>query len=379
MDARFTVQVRDFLTAATTASKAISQKNTMPILSDLKITLNEGLMEVKGMDYDCSITVGGLAIAYDGETTSFCVEAARLIEGLRHLAQDSGLDVVVSGNSITASHASGSFTLPLMDAGEYPVERMGDPDGESVIAIGSGKLADALKRCYPMTCKDDLRPVMQTVCVRLGDNGILDLVGSDGRALTKWSVSYGAYGKPFEILIPRRIVEILCGLLPEKEVTEVRVYDLDKYAIATFGDVTLRFRVVEGRYPNYDSVIPSKANATRVSFSRAALVEGVTRTFSFSPETSRLLKVNVKDGGLVLQGQDFDYSCSAEENVEASVSGDSQEIGLNGQLLMGALKALNGFDEIAMSVTSKDMPVIMEPVGDIDIALTILVVPMLIG
>ena len=146
--------------------------------------------------------------------------------------------------------------------------------------------------------------------------------------------------QPAAFILPKKPATILKNLLP-KETGDVTLKFNARNAYISTESARLICRLVEGRYPNYNSVIPSN-NPYRVTVDRLTLLSALKRVLIFSNQSSALIKLHMEDNQLVVSGQDIDYSTSAEEHVPCEYADNPMNIGFKGTFLIDILNNITG-------------------------------------
>ena len=134
------------------------------------------------------------------------------------------------------------------------------------------------------------------------------------------------------------------NILP-KEQGEVTIAFDERNAVFELGNYHMICRLIEGRYPNYNSVIP-KDNPFKVTVDRASLIGALRRVAIFSSQASSLVKLNIKPGSINISAQDIDFSTSAEESLPCQYSDSEMSIGFKSTFLIDILSNISSAEVI---------------------------------
>ena len=140
-------------------------------------------------------------------------------------------------------------------------------------------------------------------------------------------------------ILPKKPANILKGLLSKGD-AQLELAFSDKLAVVKAPEFTLICRLIDGRYPNYNSVIPQN-NPYRAVIDRPALISTLKRVLVFCNQSSALVKLALTQNQLTVSGQDVDYSTSAEEHLICEYDAPAINIGFKGTLLLDILNNLD--------------------------------------
>ena len=217
--------------------------------------------------------------------------------------------------------------------------------GESAVAINvpTKVLSSGISCSLFAAADDEVRPVMCGVYFDFAPDSIT-LVASDGHKLVRcrdYSVT-GAEKSAF--ILPKKPATLLKNLLGKDEQEDVAVEFDGRFAIFDMGEYKLVCRLFDGRYPNYNSVIPQN-NPHKLTVDRVALISTLRRVAIFSSQVS-LIKLHLEDNKVVISAQDTDFSTSAEESIACSYDGASMNIGFRASFLIDILNNTPGQDVV---------------------------------
>ena len=195
-----------------------------------------------------------------------------------------------------------------------------------------------INRCIFATADDELRPVMNGIYFDISQQDVT-LVSSDGHKLVR-NKSFASTGnEKAAFILPKKPSNLLKNLLP-KEQGDVQICFDDKNAMFTMENYQMTCRLIEGRYPNYNSVIPQN-NPHKAVVDRAIFISALKRVSVFSSQASSLIKLSLKENSMTISAQDIDFSTSAEETLICQYDGKDMSIGFKSSFLIDILNNIS--------------------------------------
>ena len=338
----FTVSSSLLASRLQTISRVINSKNTIPVLDCVLFELEGGKLTVTASDPDNTLNTS-FEVVDCSEDFSFAISSKILIDSLKEISeQPIRFDVKKETLEITIYYQNGKYSLVGQNADEYPSAAV---LGESAVAINvpTKVLSSGISCSLFAAADDEVRPVMCGVYFDFAPDSIT-LVASDGHKLVRcrdYSVT-GAEKSAF--ILPKKPATLLKNLLGKDGQEDVAVEFDGRFAIFDMGEYRLVCRLFDGRYPNYNSVIPQN-NPHKLTVDRAALISTLRRVAIFSSQVS-LIKLHLEDNKVVISAQDTDFSTSAEESIACSYDGASMNIGFRASFLIDILNNTPGQDVV---------------------------------
>lgn len=323
------------------ALQLINKKNSIPILDNvlLEVCAGEGSMNLYASDSDSQIRARVPVIESDSSEKIF-VDAARLN---KILSQLSGKAVIIETNETTKEikgiYDGGEFSMTYESDAVFPEIKtdISAPETRSV-AMSPKAILSGLKDTIFATSDDEIRITMNGVYFDISTDGVV-FVGTDGRVLSKHTETKVFAQSQYGFILPKKPAYVILSYL-ERAQTEnnFMVYSDGRVAIFDGGDFVLTTRLIEGRYPNYNSVIP-KEFAHNIIVERKTLLGALARTMVFQSSAELvLLSLSPECGELICQ--DLDYATSGKERfsyVQTTMNGEV-EIGFKSSMLVSILK-----------------------------------------
>jgi DNA polymerase-3 subunit beta len=362
--------------AANMLSKVINAKNALPILGDIMCEVKDQEMRMTASDSEVTMSTTITLETAEGEGR-FCVSAEKLKDALSQLAEQpvTILATTESDMMFRLQHSTGETFFPLENADEYPLP-MAEKYNETLDDVQGQWIIDALKRTLWATANDDLRPVMNGVYFGL-DEGYLDIVASDGHVLVKSRYSVidkVKVNRCGSFIMPKKVAKILS----EVTTTNAKLEWNERWAHVGVGLCDITFRLIEGKYPNYNSIIPDNQPLMAV-VPRALMVSAIRKVLPFTNTSSMMLCMNFETNLLTLSGDDYDFSQGATDKITVEYAGEPIAIGAKGSGLLTLFAKLSG-QEVDVHMTDPSRAIVITPSEQPeDCEILMLTMPMLIN
>jgi len=334
---RFTVSSTALSSKLNALSRVINSKNSLPILADFVFDINNGMLQLTASDSENVMTTQLELTDVDGYGR-FAVGNHDLLEAVKGFSeQPITFDIDQQANIAKISYQNGLFSLPVESADEFPMAQKVS-EGAIEIVIPNSLLAENINRTLFATAQDELRPVMNGIYFDLTPES-LALVASDGHKLVRNKILTIHSDQPASFILPKKPASLLKNLLG-KDGGDVIIRFDERNAQINYGDGELICRLIEGRYPNYNSVIPQN-NPNLLTVDRLSLLAALRRVQPFANDSSNLIRFHVEGGTLQLDAEDYDFSKTATERMLCEYNGQPMSIGFKGSSF---IEILSNFD-----------------------------------
>ncbi len=351
----------------------INNNNTLPILDNFLFQLNQDELTVSASDLETTMSAK-LKVESDSEG-SIAVPAKLLLETLKTFPEQPLTFVIEKNNTIELSSNHGKYALAYANGEEFPnAVELKEPS--STIMQGD-VLSTAISKTIFASGNDDLRPVMSGVFFQFSTEGIT-FVATDAHKLVKYSREDVSASQAAEFIMPKKPLNLLKGILAGSEADVLIEYN-ESNAKFTFEDTQLICRLIDGKYPNYEAVIP-KENPNKLVIDRSQFLSSVRRVSIFSNKTTHQVRLKIAGAELNISAEDIDYSNKAEERLTCSYQGDDMQIGFNSRFLTEMLNNLNA-NEVQLEMSLPNRAGILTPVDGLDEGekITMLVMPVMLN
>lgn len=338
-------------------SRVVNSKNSLPILDCFLFELMDGTLSVTASDGETTM-IATVEVNESDVDDSFAVTAKTLLDALKEIPeQPLTFEVNTDTLEVTVHYQNGKYSLMGQSAVEFPKSSLLSEDAVR-LEMDAQVLLKGINRAVFATADDELRPVMNGVYFDITTEDIT-LVASDGHKLVR-SKTFSAKGNDrAAFILPKKPAFLLKNLLP-KEMGMVNVEFDNHNAAFTMENFQLVCRLIEGRYPNYNSVIPQN-NPYKVTIDRVSLIGVLRRVSIFSSQASSLIKLRLQENQIQVSAQDIDFSTSAEETIACQYDGKPMSIGFKATFLLDILNNITS-EEVIIELTDPSRAGVITPV-----------------
>jgi DNA polymerase-3 subunit beta len=356
-----------------TLSGVLNTSNTLPILDHVLFELAPQQLKITATDLETTISA-----TIKVESTSegkLAVPARLLLDTVKTFPEQPLTFSQADNNTLEISSEQGKYALAYANADEYP--QAADVVDASSLTIQGDTLATAINNTIFASGNDDLRPVMSGVFFQLSSSG-MTFVATDAHKLVKYERTDVVAPETAEFIMPKKPLNLLKSVLIGSE-EDVTVNYNNSNVQFSFDDTVVICRLIDGKYPNYEAVIP-KENPNVMSINRVQLLNTVKRVSIFSNKTTHQIRLRIAGAELHISAEDIDYSNKAEERLTCSFQGDDMQIGFNARFLTEMLSNLSS-DEIQLELSLPNRAGIITPVDGLDEGeqVTMLVMPVMLN
>ncbi|OEJ98506.1 DNA polymerase III subunit beta [Flavivirga aquatica] len=351
----------------------INNSNTLPILDNFLFELDHTQLTVSASDLETTMA-SKLDVESDSKG-SVAIPARLLLDTLKTFPEQPLTFIVEENNTVEISSNHGKYALAYADGNEFPkAVALEDP---SKTVVTGDVLATAISKTIFAAGNDDLRPVMSGVFFQFSTEG-LTFVATDAHKLVKYTREDIKANQVAEFIMPKKPLNLLKGILAASE-DEVSIEYNESNAKFTFENSELICRLIDGKYPNYEAVIP-KENPNKLVIERNQFLNSVRRVSIFSNKTTHQIRLKVAGAELNISAEDIDYSNKAEERLTCDYQGDDMQIGFNSRFLTEMLNNLNA-DQVQLEMSMPNRAGILTPIDGLDEGeqITMLVMPVMLN
>ena len=351
----------------------INTNNTLPILDNFLFELSEGELKISASDLETTMRT---SIEVETSDQGAIAVPARLLLDILKTFPEQPLTFKVEDNStIEISSDSGKYALAYADGEEFP--KSVELETPSKTSLKGSVLASGIAKSIFASGNDDLRPVMSGVFFQLSPENLI-FVATDAHKLVKYVRHDVSASEVAEFIMPKKPLNLLKNILAGSEEEVVIEYN-DTNAKFSFGNSTLICRLIDGKYPNYEAVIP-RENPNKLTLDRNSFYNSVKRVSIFSSKTTHQIRLKMAGTELKISAEDLDFSNKADERLQCSYEGDDMQIGFNSRFLMEMLSHLNS-NEILLEMSLPNRAGILTPVDGLEDGeeITMLVMPVMLS
>lgn len=372
---KFTVSSLKLLKQIQVISGVLNSSNTLPILDNLLFEVNDGKLIICGSDLETTMTTEVTPDKVD-EDGKVAIPARLLLDTLKAFP-DAPLTFVVNMDNygIKINSDFGNYKLTGQNGDEFP--KTPEIESASSVKIASDLLARAINKTIFATGNDELRPVMSGVFCELGSDYVT-FVATDAHKLVRYRRTDAQSKDGASFIIPKKPLNLLKNILAAEEV-EVTIEYNDTNASFSFEGVNLVCRLIDGRYPNYESVIP-KENPNKMTIDRKAFLDSVKRVSIFSNKTTHQVRLKIGGSELNVSAEDLDFANEANERLTCEYEGEDMEIGFNSRFLAEMLTNIEA-DQVNLEMSAPNRAGILTPGSNLvdDENVLMLVMPVMLN
>ena len=334
---RFTLSSTTLSSKLSALSRVINSKNALPILGDFVFEISDNILYLTASDSE-NVMKTQIALTESDGSGRFAIGNQFILDAVKGISeQPITFEVNQEQNSVKISYQNGLFSLPIENADEFPMPQPVS-DFATTITLPNLILAENINRSVFATAQDELRPVMNGIYFDLTAD-CLAVVASDGHKLVRNKVFTIKSEQPAAFILPKKPANLLRNLLG-KDGGDVIIRFDERNAEVNYGDGTIQCRLIEGRYPNYNSVIPQN-NPNEIRVDRLGLLAALRRVQPFANDSSNLIRFHVEGSTLQLDAEDYDFSKTATERMSCEYNGQPMSIGFKGSSF---IEVLSNFD-----------------------------------
>ncbi len=335
---RFTLSSSALSTKLGILSKVINTKNSLSILDSYLFEIRGGQLIITASDNANMMRCYVALSDYEGEG-AFCIPNRIIQAAVKELPeQPLTFEVSSPDNSVKVIYQNGSYRVAGQSADDYPNLQPIEND-VTEISIPASTLASNIQRTMFATANDELRMVMNGLFFDLREDS-LNIVASDGHKMVRNMIFSCKTTNPSSFILPKKPAGLLRSVLDLNDETEITIRFNNNNAEIKFPDGILSCRLIEGRYPNYSSVIPTD-NPNVVSIDRKGMMSALRRVLPFASESTQLVKLRLSPNNLELSSEDLDFATAAHEDLVCDYNGAQMSIGFKGSAIFDILNNLS--------------------------------------
>lgn len=372
-DMKFNVSSKALHNAASAVSKVINSKNTITVLDNFLLSLSDNELTITGMDSENSLSARVVVTEAEGRG-KFCINARSLVDFLKEIP-DQGItfDINLDTLEITIDYSNGKSNFVGVSGDEYPTYKSREDSEEPVcFELPTEELIKGLDYTMFAASTDEYRPVMQGVFFDIKPDCVV-FAATDTRKLVRFVNRHIAPGSTIGCIMPMKACSVLKNVLGKDE--SVRVELTTKNATFTSANFSFKCCLLNGRYPDYNRVIPT-TNPYTLTVDRRSLLTAVRRVGVFVDPGYSLEKFRISPDYMEIKGDNKAIQSTAREKTPCSFDGPELTIGFSSQYLQEILNVLPS-DDVTIALADPGRPGVFRPTEDEkDTELVMLLMPM---
>ena len=375
MNVKITVSKNELQNKLKAVAKVIKPTNLLPEHNSFLFEVDSKL-EVTGADEMGNISSMVDCVISEDANLSFLIDAKLLLDGLKELPeQPIILNIENNGDSysIKLIHQSGTYNFTGTDSKGFSKVEVYEPE-MITIEMDAALLISGIKKVYHFAENDEIRPILTSVYIE-SRIGKLNFVSTNTSTMAVYECAPAFPFQDFDLILPVKIAKIIADLITGEESVEINI--TDKNVAVKTDNKGIHYRLIEGKYPNYRSIIP-KGNDKILNCGTDLIVSAIRRTSIFANKNSQLLILKANQSLLEISGKDMDLQNSANEKISVEYSYDPIEIGFKSDFLLKCIETIDT-EEVSLSFSDPTRACLISPVDETGGQLTVLIMPMLVN
>lgn len=356
-------------------SGVINSSNTLPILDDFLFELKEDSLKVTSSDLETTMSVTVRPDRAE-EPGSVAIPAKILVDTLKTFPDiPLSFSINDSNQLVEISAGEGKYKLSGHKSEEYP--RTPVLEETTSIELPSELLAGAINKTLFATGNDELRLVLSGVFCEFSPDDIT-FVATDAHKLVRYRRTDARSDDSASFILPKKPLNLLKHLLSTLEAPVKLEYNKAN-AFFSFSNVELICRLIDGKYPNYEAVIPT-SNPNKLTIDRLSLLTSIRRVSIFANQSTHQIRLRISGKELILSAEDVDFSNEAKERLTCSYEGEDMEIGFNSRFMVEMLNNAET-EEVLIEMSAPNRAGLILPVSNVnkDEDILMLVMPVMLA
>ncbi len=334
-------------------SGVLSTSVTIPILDNFLFEIDEKQLTVSASDLETTMRTTLEVEA--NEAGKIAIPAKLILDVLKNLPdQPCAFSVDMSNFGIEIAYDNGKSRMVGFNGDDFP--RIPAIENSSSIKVSGDILLRAINKTLFATGNDDLRPVMSGVFCEFSPENIT-FVATDAHKLVRYRRTDSQAESSSSFILPKKPLNLLKVNLGGNE--EVLLEYNESNVVFTFNDIVLVCRLIDGKYPNYEAVIPNE-NPNVLTIDRQQFLSSIKRVSIFANKTTYQVKLKLAGSELSLSAEDIDFSNEANERLTCNYDGDDMEIGFNSRFLLEMLNNIES-NEVRLEMSEPSRAGLLMP------------------
>lgn len=356
-------------------SGVLTSNSPLPILDNFLFDLKASELTISASDLETTITTRLKVESKD--SGQIAIPARILLETLKTFnEQPLSFNINEKNFLVEISSDYGKYKVNGQNGSDFP--RIPAAGKSNHIELPSNVLLSAINKTIFATGNDDLRPVMSGVFCQMSESDTT-FVATDAHRLVRYRRTDIKSKGAASFILPKKPLNLLKNVLPQEE-TKIKIDYNEANAFFSFDNYDLICRLIDGRYPNYEAVIPAD-NPNVLTIDRVAFLNSIKRVSIYSNKTTYQVKLSIKGSQLSVSAEDVDFANEANERLTCAYDGTDMEIAFNARFLADMLTNLDT-EEVVLNLSLPNRAGILTPGKDgisPNESILMLVMPVMIG
>jgi len=350
---KFSVRSSDLQKALSKTVSVVPTRSTLPILENLLFDIHANTLKITATDLEISVSVS--LEVQGGQNGTIAIPAKKIFDTVRALPDTNIVFTIdTESNKVKMKTDNGEYTLTGESSEEFPA--IPEFKGETEIPFDVPVLQRLIGTTLFAVSADELRPAMMGVLFQFS-KGQVRTVATDGHRLVRVvNSNIPAVKITKDIIIPAKALSLLDKVAAG---ASTKVLITGTHVMFRFDGTSLISRLIEEKYPNYESVIPQD-NEKRLVVNKHEMLQSVRRVSLYSNSTTHQIRFSVAKDEIRVTAEDQDFGSEAKEKVSCDYNDDEIEIGFNSGYVVDVLSHLEA-DEVEFRMSSPNRAAVISP------------------
>lgn len=323
---KFIISSQALLKQLQSIAGVLNSSNTLPILDNFLFEIKDQVLTVSCSDLESTMTA---TLEIDAKSEGSVAIPAKILLDILKTFPDHPLTFSIDDKmSVEIASDYGKYKLSGFAGDEFPKSPV--IEAPSTVEISAFILQRAIEKTIFASGNDDLRPVMSGIFIQLSEKDVT-FVATDAHKLVRYRRTDISTKTPSSFIVPKKPMNLLKGLLSNYD-GNISIQYNESNASFTYDNTVLTCRLIDGKYPNYEAVIPNE-NPNRLTVDRNSFSQSIKRVSIFANKTTHQVRLKINGSELNISAEDIDFSNEANERLTCSYKGEAIEIGFNSRFL----------------------------------------------
>ncbi|MBD1601866.1 DNA polymerase III subunit beta [Pseudomonas typographi] len=361
----FTIQREALLKPLQLVAGVVERRQTLPVLSNVLLIVDGQQLSLTGTDLEVEL-VGRVQLEEPAEPGEITVPARKLMDICKSLPNDALIDIKLDEQKLLVKAGRSRFSLSTLPANDFPTVEQGP--GSLTCTLEQSKLRRLIDRTGFAMAQQDVRYYLNGMLLEV-DADVIRAVATDGHRLAMCAMeAHIGQADRHQVIVPRKGILELARLLTEPD-GQVSIVLGQHHIRATTGEFTFTSKLVDGKFPDYQRVLP-KGGDKLVLGDRQALREAFSRTAILSNEKYRGIRLLLGSGQLKIQANNPEQE-EAEEEISVDYNGEGLEIGFNVSYLLDVLGVM-ATEQVRLVLSDSNSSALLQEAGNDDSAYVVM-------
>ena len=353
---KFIISSTTLLRSLQKISGVLSNSSSLPILEDFLFELKEDTLTITASDLETTISIMVKPEKAD-DAGAVAIPARQLLDIMKTFPEIP-VTIISDPESLNVEILAGEGKYKMIGQSHEEFPQVPVLEDTKKVTVNGALLVNAFNNTLFATGSDELRPVMSGVYCEMNEED-LTFVATDAHKLVRYRRTEIKSEAADSFILPKKTLSLARHIIPDDAEEEVILEFNRANATFQFDDIVIVCRLIEGKYPNYEAVIPNE-NPFKLTISRLSLLSALRRVSIFGSKSTHQVRFKISGKELVLSAEDIDYSSEAKERLTCSYEGEDIEIGFNSKFMQEMLSTLT-CENISLEMSAPNRAGIIKP------------------